>query len=301
MKYLKIQTLEFQKAVDGFKKRLKDQGRPIVNVERAVTKVKEFLRYMEENGVDSLNKITQRKIEKYFQYLIMRPNLRRGGGLSASYINKHRDAILRFVEYIHERPMGESGIFIPIYKWKKRPKEILTVEEVTAMFQATDNTLMGITDRAILSMLYGCGLRRGELHNLELNDIDFARGVLRLDNTKTKHEREVVMSPRVVSCLEEYLYNARTIMLAPNSTETHVLVTEQGDWMDINTIPFRVKRMVKMAGITKNITPHSLRHSIATHLLGELTLEEVAQFLGHRNLDSTQIYTHLKEAMYEEV
>lgn len=296
MKNLQVHNVHFLEVLEGFAKRLRDQGRPKSNAKTIVNQAREFLYCLENKGIDDIFKVTQQEVDDYITYLFNRPNRRKAGGLSIAYINKHREAVLRLLEYIHEKPLGESGFYIPHYKHQAQLKEILTVEEMVLVYQATDDTLTGITDRVMLSLLYGCGLRKGELHNLEVNDIDFGKGVIRLDNTKTKYERDVVMSPKVQQCLEEYLYNAREIMLPSHSTETHVMVTERGEKMSLATIPLRLKKLIARAGIKKNITPHGLRHSIATHLLEDLSLEEVAQFLGHRHLDSTQVYTHIKEA-----
>ena len=297
---LQVHNIYFLEVLEGFRKRLRDQGRPASNAKTLISQAKELLHYMENNEVGDIAGITQQKLEEYIEYLFHRPNKRRTGGLSVAYINKHREAVLRLLEYIYDKPMGESGYYFPHYKPDTKHIEILTIEEVSKVYKATDNTLVGITDRAILSLLYGCGLRRGELYNLEVTDIDFAKGLIRLDNTKTKYERDVIMSPKVQQCLEEYLYNAREIMLPMNSQVSYVIVTEKGTRMSLPTIPFRVKKMVANAGITKHIMPHGLRHSIGTHLLEQLTLEEVSAFLGHRHLDSTQIYTHIKEAADEE-
>ena len=296
MYHNKIQQFQFQDALKGFSKRICDQGKSNSYVKSMSTHVAEFLQFLEQERIEQLKAITQKNIDAYFHYLEYRPNKRRAGGLSTSYINKHREAVLRFMEYTKGTKTGESGFYVPYLRHYTYEKDILSTAEVRLLYEATDNTLKGITDRAILSLLYGCGLRKGEAHNLEVNDIDFSRGLIRLDNTKTKNERDVVISPKVQTYLEEYLYNAREMMLPLNSNETHVLATELGRRMSIHTIPWRIKMMAERAGIKKNITAHGLRHSIATHLLEELSLEEVSHFLGHKHLDSTQIYTHIKEA-----
>ena len=297
MKKLQLHNANFNQRLHDFVKRVNDQGVSNSGKQSLVNHTKEFLHFMEDRGLEYVSKITQKAIEDYFEYLQYRPNQRRGGGLHTNTINKHRESVLRFMEFLTDTKTGESGFYIRHLKPTPEVKEILTLEEVKAIYEATDNTLAGITDRCILSLLYGCGLRKREMYNLEVTDIDLVRGVIRLDNTKTKHQRDVVMSPKVQNCLEEYLYTAREIMLPPTVNVTHVVVTDRGRRMTLPTIHFRVKRMVKRAGIEKNVTAHGFRHSIATHMLGDLTLEEVGEFLGHKHLDSTQIYTHLKETL----
>lgn len=297
MKNLTIHNPEFIECLNGFHRRMKDQGRKPNSCEALMNNVRELLHYMENNQVDSLKKITQQKVDQYFKHLSIRPNQRRVGLLSTAYINKHSEAVLRFIEYLEGVNIGQSRIFIRNLKSDTKERTVLSEEEVSLMFNSQDNSLVGLTNKAILALLYGCGLRRSELYNLEMNDLDMVRGVIRLERTKTKHHREVPMSSIVQHHLEQYLYNAREIMLPPGAPETHLLVTYRGRRMSIMTISYRVASLGEVAGIVKKVTPHMLRHSIATHLLGELTLSEVAEFLGHRHLDSTQIYTHLKETL----
>ena len=102
------------------------------------------------------------------------------------------------------------------------------------------------------------------------------------------------MFEKVQHHLEDYLYNARNMMLGTNSTETHLLVTQRGLRMCKGTITFRLNRMAEQAGIERSVHPHLLRHTIATHLLDLISLQDIADFLGHRCLDSTQIYTRIK-------
>jgi integrase/recombinase XerD len=293
---LTLTNFHFQDLLKGFSKRLKDQGRSKSLYKSAMMHTEEFLWFLERMGVAHSRDITQHAVTRYFEYIGSRPNLRREGGLSSAYINKHRQVVLRFLEYVFNTKTGESGFSIPHIKNVSALKDVLSREEITLLYLSTDNAAEGITNRAMLSLLYGCGLRRGELHNLEVNDIDFNRSVIHISKTKTKRERQVVMSSKVQDHIEEYVYSAREQLLPPHSTEPYFLVSSRGYHMSIHNIIFRVKKMTKEAGIEKNITPHTFRHSIATHLLEEMSLEEVGNFLGHRSLDSTQIYTHIKEA-----
>lgn len=295
MKHLTLHNTEFIDYLEGFRRRMRDQGRKQSNCDGLANHVKEFFHFMEQNDINSVKQITQKRVDDYFEYLSTRKNQRRGGIISANFINKHRESVLRFMEYYEGTGMGQSSIHIRYLKSDSTERVVLTEEEVAAMFNAQDNSLVGLSNKAILALLYGCGLRRSELYQLEVSDIDMARGVIRLERTKTKFHREVPMSSVVQHHLEQYLYNAREIMLPPGSSETHVLVTYRGRRMDIGTISYRTIKMSEDAGLDKVVRPHMLRHSIATHLLGELTLEEVADLLGHRCLDSTQVYTHLKQ------
>lgn len=294
MKYLMLHSTEFIERLEAFNRRMIDQGRKKANTDGMTNLMREMFHYFENNGVTEVKQLDQRKIDMYLDYLSTRKNLSRPGVLSHNSINKHMEAILRFMEFVQGVGIGQSRIQLRFHKADTPERTVLTEEEVAKIFHAQDSTIFGIGNRAILAFLYGCGLRKGELHQLEVGDIDMTRGMIRLTHTKTNHHREVPMSSMVQRCVEEYLYNARDLILPRGSTETHVMISERGRKMHKETITFRVLKMSREA-IGKQVYPHVLRHSIATHLLKELSLEEVADFLGHRALDSTQIYTHLKE------
>lgn len=295
MKHIELHNIEFREKHEAFERRLIQQGKSKSTIECCTSHSKEFLDYMTKLGVEELKKITQTKIDKYFEYLPTRPNLRRGGGLSVPYLNKQRYAVLRFMEFVEGVGIGKSNFDIRELKRPMVEKDVLTKDEVGRMFDACDNSLSGMTDKCMLALLYGCGMRRNELLTLEVHEIDFGKGLIRLDKTKTKQERDVVMSPSVQKVVEQYVYSIRSLMLPPNSDETHMIVTEQGQRISNMGIPWRVNRIAHRAGIGRKVHPHLLRHSIATHLIGELSIEEVADFLGHKSIDSTAIYTHLSE------
>ncbi len=252
---------------------------------------------MTKLGVQEITKITQTKINKYLEYLSIRPNLRRGGGLSIPYQNKQRFAVLRFMEFIEGVGIGESRFDIRELRKPMTDIEVLSKEEVQRLFDSCDNTLSGLTDKCMLALLYGCGMRKNEVHTLEVHEIDFGKSLIRLDKTKTKQERDVVMSPSVQKIIEEYVYSVRPIMLPTDSDETFMIVTETGKQISKGTIPWRVNKMAEHSGLGRKIHPHIFRHSIATHLIDELTIEEVADFLGHKSIDSTARYVRINELL----
>ena len=294
MKNIEIKNLEFIEQLKGFKTRLTQQGRPVFTVNSIESNIKEFMYFLSGIEVESTAQITQARIDKYFSYLSTRKNTRRGGGLANSYINKQRESVLRFMEYLTESKLGKSGFVVPHLKPEIKEKDILSKEEMEVLFNSCDGTLVGITNKCMLALLYGCGMRKNELYSLEINDIDLSKGLIRLDNTKTRQERDIVMTTRIQQIVEEYIYSARNMMLPIESNATHVIVTERGQRMGKETITWRVREMASRAGIEKRVTPHLFRHSIATHLMDDLSLEEIAEFLGHKCIDSTQIYTKIK-------
>jgi len=302
MKKLELHNITFIEALEQFKIRLQIQGTSEFQVYSKPNSVKEFLHYLEQKGIDNLNQINQKLVSEYFDYLKNRPLQTKDGTMSPAYLLKHRESILRFIEFVmsqeHEIGQGQSGIQIRIDNTEKLPKEILLEEEVETLFNACDNSILGIRDKAILSLLYGCGLRRKEVLQLEISEIDLNKGRIHIEKSKTKHARDVPMSKAVQRNIEEYLFNVRNVMLDVNSELTSFLITERGTKMSNSTLAKIMEKLSQKINIGKTITCHLLRHSIATHLHRYMTIEDVAKFLGHKTLDSTMIYTHLKTEYY---
>lgn len=302
MKKLELHNIRFIEALEQFKTRLKTQGASESQVYSKPNSVKEFLCYLERKGIASLLKISQKIVTEYFEYLKNRPLETKDGTMSPAYLLKHREAVLRFIEFVkggkNEIGHGQSGIQIRIDNNEKQPKEILLEDEVQSLFNTCDNTMLGIRDKAILSLLYGCGLRRKELIQLEIHEIDLNKGRVHVDKSKTKHARNIPMSKAVQRNIEEYLFNVRNLMLDDNSELTSFLITERGTKMSNSNLGKVLEKLNQKASIGKTVTCHLLRHSIATHLHRNMIIEDVAKFLGHTNLDSTMIYTHLKTEYY---
>jgi site-specific recombinase XerD len=177
-------------------------------------------------------------------------------------------------------------------------KTILTKQEIQQLYQVADQTVLGLRDRAILSVYYGCGLRRNEGVNLDVTDIQPDTNKILVRKGKGYKERFVPMTLAVKADLENYMLYARAILSAGKTDETAFFVNVKGTRLSGNMIYERLQQLKEKAGIIKDIGLHTLRHSIATHLLKDgMKIEMVSRFLGHSSLESTQIYTHLT---YEE-
>lgn len=154
---------------------------------------------------------------------------------------------------------------------------------------------MGIRDRAILSIYYGCGLRRNEGVNLNLKDIQLKEKLVYVRKGKGNKERYVPMTETVKEDLENYIHVARENLINPRiSNQEAFLLSQRGKRIHENSIAIRLQKLAEAARINKTFGLHALRHSIATHLLQSgMALENVSKFLGHQSLESTQIYTHI--------
>jgi integrase/recombinase XerD len=173
------------------------------------------------------------------------------------------------------------------------PRTILTVEEVAAILNETDTgTLYGLRDRAMLEMLYSTGIRRMELGNLTYSDIDFKRSVVFVREGKGRRDRVVPMGARAFAWLEKYINEARPELVLADSKA--LFVTDFGDPVPGDYVAARVKRYMALAGIARLGAAHLLRHACATHMLENgADIRYIQALLGHTNLNTTQIYTHV--------
>jgi integrase/recombinase XerD len=159
-----------------------------------------------------------------------------------------------------------------------------------------------LRDRAMLAVYYGCGLRNGEGVNLDVDDVHFDQQLLHVRKGKNYKERLVPLSSHTIEHLQNYLYDARPFLLL-NKTDA-LFLSNSGKRLSGQMMLLRLKVLIQLTGNTelqhKDIHVHTLRHSIATHLLQNgMSLEKIKEFLGHTSLESTQIYTHLIGEEYE--
>jgi integrase/recombinase XerD len=176
---------------------------------------------------------------------------------------------------------------------KLLPRSILTVEEVAAILNETDiDSVYGLRDRAMLELLYSTALRRQEVANLIYSDIDFKRQVVFVRGGKGGHDRVAPIGERACAWLEKYLADARE-QLATVQTNA-LFLTDYGDPVSGYYVTARVKRYMALAGIERVGAAHLLRHACATHMLeGGADIRFIQALLGHANLNTTEIYTHV--------
>lgn len=218
--------------------------------------------------------------------------------LSRQSIQGHLNVINRYSEFLEKTKKQKLAVNkIIVEKEMTTERTIFTQEEIKALFSSIDgNTPQGLMDKAMLSIYYGCGLRSKEGINLEPAALDFNKGLLYVKPSKNYSSRYVPMSQKVMQDLKEYQDFARMV-INPNSK--YVLVGKQKPKTTGSYLNQRLKVLQEKAGIGKNASLHSLRHSIATHLLQQgMELEYIGDFLGHKRLDSTQVYVRINEELF---
>lgn len=177
----------------------------------------------------------------------------------------------------------------------------LSEHDVDTLLDAPDiEDRLGLRDKAMLEVLYACGLRVSELVGLTLDQINLRQGVLKTFG-KGKKERLVPLGEEAMIWLERYLNSARAVLLAGKVSDI-LFPSQRGTVMTRQTFWHRIKYHAQVAGITKSISPHTLRHAFATHLLNHgADLRVVQMLLGHSDLSTTQIYTHIAQARLQEL
>ena len=192
-----------------------------------------------------------------------------------------------------------EGIAMP--KMGRKLPEVLTIEEIDAMVGVIDmGTAEGQRNRAILETLYSCGLRVSELVGLRLEDCYFEEGFIRVIGKGNK-ERLVPVSPSVIDEVGAYLSFDRTFLNIKKGHEGFVFLNRRGAQLTRVMIFTIIKNYAMLAGIRKNISPHTFRHSFATHLIeGGANLRAIQDMLGHESITTTEIYTHLDQRFLRE-
>jgi integrase/recombinase XerD len=315
MKQLVLQSEAYRYIVRGFTEWLGTVGYSEQTVYQLPSYVQELLHYAESKGYRSLPELDNVLIREHYDRLKKRPNQRRGGGLSNNYLNKHQDAYKKFGDYLRQ----SGKIILPLLDIKTEVQEdrvtdIVSPGEIEQMYGVTElpyepvrndrgvayYEAMRLRDRAMLTVFYGCGLRRNEGYHLDTGDLHFDKALLHVRKAKNYKERFVPVTAQTIAYLQEYLYDGRPYFLAAKSEA--FFLSPGGRRLGGAAMLLRLQKLVQLTDnaelMEKDIHLHSLRHSIATHLLGNgMSLERIAAFLGHSSLESTQIYTHYLQTL----
>jgi site-specific recombinase XerD len=286
-----------EKYVEGYRRWLQLMHYDGSSIDYGPVRLDTFLTWMEARGAGQIDQITGRKVCQFFEQLSRRKSKTTGEVLSIATLRKYLTTINRFARYL--RDSGQGNIEVPV-RFRGQAKKaivVLSEPEIGRLYRACTDSLLGIRDRAMLAVFYGCGLRRNEAVHLEVSDLLPDRNLLYIRKGKGYRERYVPLVGQVRKDLIEYLTTARPVLMGKEVHEVF-FVGIHGRPLGASGLYERFKKLLRMAGVEKQAGLHTLRHSIATHLLtGGMPLSRIARFLGHRSLESTQIYTHLKDGL----
>lgn len=248
-----------------------------------------YVSCLRNSGINSLSQSTRKDISDFMFRL-------KDNGLNASSIARNLAAIKVFYRFlVRERILkaDPSGLLDSPRLWKRIP-DALSFQEVEDLLKGPSlRQTQGIRDRAILEVMYATGMRVSEAVNLKVTDVNLDAGFARCIGKGSK-ERIVPLGKQAIKALRRYLEEARPKLLKKSQAETILFLSRLGKRVSRQSFWKIIKAYARKARIKKNIRPHTLRHSFATHLLeGGADLRSVQEMLGHADISTTQIYTHI--------
>jgi integrase/recombinase XerD len=299
-----LETLGFSKATVTTRKR----------------NIHEFFSWLENNKIENINQIRKEDLKEYTNYLQTKENKLFGSSLMNASINVAIATVNKFFDYLQQTRKQTNPAFSKLEYVEQiyKPRTILTAKEIDILYETTFfvkthgrsshrgasqkmQTATAQRDRAMLGIYYGCGLRRSEGINLNVKDILIERKLVHVRKGKGNKERYVPITENNLLNIQEYLEDGRKYLLSKSFTNQEneiFFITQYGQSSQEQGLSNRLDCLVKKSGNadlqSKKPTLHTLRHSIATHLLQSgMEIELIQKFLGHSSLESTQIYTHI--------
>ena len=257
-----------------------------------------FMQYLKGISHSMLLKhITQENIESFLAYLYKL-------GLSASSQARILSGIKKFYTYLLQEKIVEENptILISSPSIGRHLPDVLSYDEICSMIDTIDlSQQFGHRNKAILEIMYACGLRVSEVISLKISDIYVNDEFIRIIGKGGK-ERLIPISQATIKTLYLYIEGERKhLPIKPRHTDT-VFINRRGSGLSRQMVFLIIKDLAEKAGIKKNIGPHTIRHSFATHLLeGGADLRAVQQMLGHSSISTTEIYTHISDQYLREV
>lgn len=290
----KLEGSEYILLCQAFKEWLQTLGYSEHSIPSLFYHVRDFLLYQERNQKSALEQLTATDATGFINELQTLTGVRTKKLYSTGHINKYIQALHLLSRYLRDTGKSDIGFIIERKPQDRSKPTWLTEQEIQRLYEATANTVLGLRDRAMLAVYYGCGLRLNEGINLHTGDILHDKKLLHVRKGKHYKERYVPIAEKNYEELKLYIDYARPQLLQEIKTNDLFIDANKGRAMHKQSLYVRIKRLVKIAKIKKKVGAHTLRHSIATHLLQSgMKLERIKEFLGHDHLDSTQIYTHL--------
>ncbi len=293
MKNLPLSTYAYRELELDFKEWLALLGYAENTVYNIPLYVHEFFHWLENEDVKKVQELTAQHVDDFIFHLKKRPHAKHGGKLSTGHVNKYHQALVLLSQFVRQTSRGDFTVETGRMPEKRHIPDTLTTAEVKELYKATDGSVLGLRDKVMLGIFYSCGLRRNEGVHLDVGDIDFKSRLVYVRKGKNYKERYVPAGEMTLQHIKDYLDHSRQFLMIRNKI-TALLISDKGYRIQGQSLMIRLRRLSRLSKIEKEIGLHTLRHSIATHLLhGGMELKHIARFLGHSSLESTQIYTHI--------
>mgnify|MGYP001233759566 FL=1 len=256
-----------------------------------------FISFLSDYKISDPSDISTENLTAFFKTL---KNIGLTSTSAARYFSSLKGFFLYLLKnnYIIKNPLEK----ISAPKLSKKLPEVLNINEVDKILaQPNVSDTLGLRDKAILELLYACGTRVSELTNLKLSDLFLNEEVIRVFGKGSK-ERLIPIGSSAIEWVGKYIKESRSVLLRISKSGNYVFLNSRGSKLSRMGIWKIIDRYVKEAGIQKEVHPHTFRHSFATHLLeGGADLRAVQEMLGHADISTTQIYTHIDRDYIKQV
>jgi len=256
-----------------------------------------FVRFLETFNITDPSEIKYQNIASFFKNL-------NEIGLTSTSAKRYYSSLRGFFKYLFLNRYITSNPIERLTppKLSKNLPSVLSVNEVEEILSKPDvENKLGLRDKALLETLYACGIRVSEMINLQLSDLFLQEEIIRVFGKGSK-ERIVPIGSSAINWITEYLKRSRPLLEKKMKSENYLFLNNRGTKLSRMGAWKIVDRYVKDAGINKEVHPHTFRHSFATHLLeGGADLRAVQEMLGHADISTTQIYTHIDREFIKQV
>jgi len=292
---MEAEAMNVTEAINIYLKRLQVLGRSFYTIKGAKSALRNLLAFLEQERISAIEDLTADVLEEYQQDLAFR--LTDKGTLLALRTQAQILGVVKsFTRFLKEKDylISDPGAKLQLpRKPKKLPKAILNTKEVKKLLDAPDTrTNQGYRNRIMIEILYDTAIRRAELANIKLTDLDLNAGYI-LIRGKGSKERVVPLSKRVCELVRNYILAVRACFVQGDDSG-YLFLNRWGQKMNENAVWAVVKRCTHLARIKKNVSTHTMRHTCATHMLKNgAPVRHLQEMLGHESLESTQIYTHV--------
>ena len=253
--------------------------------------LRRYLDYLKQEGVEDVGNVDRVIVLGYLNYLRTDKRFKE---MSNRTISRNLSSLRSFYRYLNDNGITSSNPFmsVKIASEKKRLPDYLFEDEIDLLMSCFDlEDDFGYRNRTLFETMYGCGLRLSEACNLKISDIDFANSFLTITGKGSK-TRLVPFYQMIDELLRKYISQIRPLYI--KEEHDYVFINKDGKPLSPRGVQYILEKTVKDNGLTMHIHPHTLRHSFATHLLDAgVDIRVVQELLGHSNLTTTQIYTHV--------
>ena len=256
-----------------------------------------FYQFLKEQQIQDWKEVDYSLIVLFLQAL-------KQDGYATSSTSRMISCLKKFFKFLQQEQLVETNPVQPLKvpKTSKTLPKALTVDEVTQVLNSCDtSTVLGLRDKAMLELLYATGMRVSELITLKLSDLHLELGFLQTIGKGNK-QRIIPIGQAATNWVQHYLTYARVVLEQESNPVEYLFLNHRGNGFTRQGFWKNLKKIVQEAGIHKEVSPHTLRHSFATHILeAGADLRIVQELLGHSDISTTQIYTHLTNERMKEI